>query len=100
MGWALLIVSLLILPQLKLVFAFSEVRFMAPWLVQERSRDKHPRLTNRKRKRRRLGVPSAGCSTTDDLSMLSQDLERGGVPTLMHLEKAKLPALIVLCKVK
>ena len=41
------------------------------------------RLTNKKRKRRELAEPSAGCSTTDDLSMLFLDLEREGAPTQM-----------------
>lgn len=44
------------------------------------------RLTSRKRKRRRLAVPSEECNTTGDLLMLLLDLEKEGDLTQMHPE--------------
>ena len=44
------------------------------------------RLTSRKRKRRRLAVPSEECNTTGDLLMLLLDSEKEGDLTQMHPE--------------
>ena len=44
------------------------------------------RLTSKKRKRRRLAVPSEECNTTGDLLMLLLDLEKEGDLIQMHPE--------------
>ena len=51
------------------------------------------RLTSKKRKRRRLAVPSEECNTTGDLLMLLLDLEKEGDLIQMHPEVLKLSEL-------
>ena len=55
-------------------------------LVHKRSFYLLHRLTSKKRKRRRLAVPSEECNTTGDLLMLLLDLEKEGDLIQMHPE--------------